>query len=279
MIISYNEKEFFKLIDEKFLETRGRIPSGGGDRYYFFKPLFYNYKRDFRPQNNLFDSYEEDMVHCKWCEFLGLDPIHPFSYIKFPPSWPKWPYGECERMVKYRNHIRTAEELKVSTSGRIIENILGLYMADIDQQIYKKNELEEYCLDIYGGCFMTGEKEFSIDHILPLNMGYPLTFKNACPLIKTHNSAKSDKWPCDFYNNEELIRLSKLSGYTVEVLKTPQMNYPFFDWCNDNPSAWRDYVNKDRKYLQEYGGKERFIESFQEKIDLSIIEQKQAGIV
>ena len=257
-----------EVIDQKFLDRCGKVPCGGNDRYHDFKPFFYDHKRDFRPMANLVDEYEEDMVHCKWCEFLGLNPVHPYSYIKDNGR-----HASCMGMGVYRNSIRTSEELKSSTSGRIIESLLRIFMEANGQLIYTKRELEEHCLDTYGGCFMTGEKDFDVDHIKPLSMGYPLIPKNACPLIHENNSAKRDKWPSEFYNKENLIRLSELSGYSMEELETPKMNYPFFNWCNDNPSVWRGYVMEDRKHLREHGGKEKFKKSFQEKIDKSINEE------
>jgi hypothetical protein len=262
-----------EIIDNIFLEKRGIIPRGGNDRYHIFKSYFYKHDRDYiggPSHGNLFHAYEEDMVHCKWCNFLGLEPIHPYRDIILDKMFP-----HCIRMDTYRNSIRTAEELKTSVNSRIIESILRIWMEDTGQPIYKKNELEKYCLDTYGGCFITGNPEFSIDHIKPLIMGYPLTIKNVCPLIKDINSEKRDKWPGDYYNEKEIIELSKLSGYTIEELITPQMNYPFYEWCYNNPSKWKNYVMNDRKYLREHGGKEKFLEKFMKLIDKSMTEQQK----
>ena len=261
-------------IDKIFLKKKGFIPCGGKDRYRAFKDYFYKPERDLIGKTgyaNLFgDYYEEDMVNCKWCELLELEAVHPYRFIKDAGR-----HASCKGMHSYRNSVRTSEELKTSAGSRIIESLLRIYMEANGQLTYNKRELEVYCLDTFGGCFMTGEKVFSIDHIKPLSMGYPLIPKNACPLIHENNSAKRDKWPSEFYNKENLIRLSELSGYSMEELETPQMNYPFFNWCNNNPSVWKNYVIEDRKHLQEHGGKEKFMKSFQEKIDKSIIEQNE----
>jgi len=269
MIILSNDE-----INKIFLKKKGFIPCGGKDRYRAFRDYFYKPERDLIGKTgyaNLFgDVYEEDMVHCKWCEFLGLNPVHPYSYIKDDDR-----HASCKGMHSYRNSIRTSEELKTSSGSRIIESLLRIYGEESGQLTYNKRELGEHCLETYGGCFMTGEKDFSVDHIKPLIMGYPLTPKNACPLIIKYNSAKRDSWPSEFYNKENLIRLSELSGYSMEELETPKMNYPFFNWCNDNPSVWIDYVMEDRKHLREHGGKENFIESFQKKIDKSINEERR----
>ena len=173
-------------IDKFFLEKKGFIPSGGVDRYHCFKPFFYNHKKDFRPVVNLFDEYEEDMVHCKWCEFLGLDPMHPKSFIIEDKLYP-----HCEGMSKYRNSIRTEEELKDSVSNRVIERILKMWQESTGQRIYTQLEIEEYINKRYGKmCFMSGERsDISNDHIFPLIKGWPLTSKNALPLKKTYNSS------------------------------------------------------------------------------------------
>ena len=264
------------VIDNIFLEKKGFIPIGGTGRRYYFKDFFYKPKRDiiFRPGNgNLFDEhYKEIMVHCKWCDFLGLEPIHPLRDIIQEEKAPSW--SSCRGMTKYRNSIRTDEELKMSIGSRINENILRIWMEETGQQIYKFIEIKKYCLDTYGGCFKTGSKEFSIDHIKPLIMGYPLIPKNACPLKKEYNSAKRDRWPGNYYDEKDLIKLFKFSGYTIEELKTSQMNHPFFEWCYNNPFKWKNYVMEDRKYLQEHGGKEKFLKTFQKKIDESMTEQR-----
>ena len=83
-----------------------------------------------------------------------------------------------------------------------------------------------------------------------------LTPKNACPLGKHENSSKRATLPIDYFTPEQLEKLSKLSGYTLEELKTQTYNFTFWDWLDENWDKAVEYIDS-RKALKSSGGKEK----------------------
>lgn len=106
------------------------------------------------------------------------------------------------------NPLRTQQQLHESSSKRRAAELL----LEGENQNVNIDELFER----FGSkCFKTGviiKKEdrgtWAIDHILPSRWLYPLSPQNAALLSTKANAAKNDKWPSDFYTNEELIRLA-----------------------------------------------------------------------
>ena len=62
---------------------------------------------------------------------------------------------------------------------------------------------------------------WTIDHILPSKWLYPLTKENAALLSTGANNNKRDKWPSEFYTNNELIELAKITGADLGLLSNP----------------------------------------------------------
>ena len=84
-----------------------------------------------------------------------------------------------------------------------------------------------------GRCLKTGKilniknrKSWTIDHILPSRWLYPLTTTNAALLSNEANSNKRDKWPSEYYTNDELKKLALLTGSNLELIssKEPVIN-------------------------------------------------------
>jgi hypothetical protein len=67
------------------------------------------------------------------------------------------------------------------------------------------------------------EGSFNLDHTRPLALLWPLDETATC-LCKGCNSAKRDRPPSDFYTDEELKKLSKITGITLKGLKDPRPN-------------------------------------------------------
>lgn len=62
-------------------------------------------------------------------------------------------------------------------------------------------------------CFKCGSKKnLTIDHHMPLSMGYGLEEKNAVVLCRKCNAKKSSRLPQHFYSEEELHRLEEVYG-------------------------------------------------------------------
>ena len=256
--------DVWEKINNIFLEKRGYIPHGGSGPYGRGKLLYemgYKEKRDSRPSANLFADYDEDMVHCNWCEFLGLEAIHPLSWITEHSGW----NGSCKYMRRYRNSLRTKEEMNTSYSARFIENILKVFREDmLNETILTEGELNKKCLEKHNHkCFKCGSLEdLAIDHVLPLSWFWAKSLRNIVPLCKSCNSSKGAKWPSEFYNKEELRRLSKVTGYSLIKLENPTYNYVFVDWVKDNINVVLEIADRRKKG-------EWYWYCFQKKLEIS----------
>ena len=94
---------------------------------------------------------------------------------------------------------------------------------------------------------------WAIDHILPSKYLYPLTTSNAALLSKEANENKRDRWPSEFYTNNELIKLAKLTGADLDLLssKRPIINPKIdVDACITRALSVREQSNL-RKRLSE----------------------------
>ena len=119
----------------------------------------------------------EDPIHCDWCEFLGLNAIHPLSWI----TEHEGRNGTCKYMTRYRNNLRTPAELKKAASSRYFETVLRLFREKhLNEAILLKDELDIRCYEQHGEeCFRCGSTEkLQLDHILPLNNFYANTLNN-----------------------------------------------------------------------------------------------------
>src|SRR5208282_5081904 len=65
--------------------------------------------------------------------------------------------------------------------------------------------------------------DMDLDHTLPLAYLWPLDNTATC-LCPTCNSSKHDRFPVDFYSEEELSRLAKITGIALATLKTKPIN-------------------------------------------------------
>lgn len=67
---------------------------------------------------------------------------------------------------------------------------------------------------------------WAVDHILPSKFLFPLTRENAALLCTGCNNGKHDRWPSQYYSNNELIELSRTTGADLSLLAnlTPVVN-------------------------------------------------------
>lgn len=124
------------------------------------------------------------------------------------------------------NPLRTQQQLHESSARRRAAELL---MKGEDERV----DIDELFLRFDSRCFKTGvvldkndRTSWAVDHILPSRWLYPLSVKNAA-LLSTHaNGTKSDRWPSEFYNNQELIHLAQLTGADLGLIssKEPILN-------------------------------------------------------
>lgn len=162
----------------------------------------------------------------KQCNVCGR--ILPSSYFSHHKGW-----GPLEKQMECKackaainaklNCKRTSEQLREASARRRIAELLMSKSNQIKRLDYDK------IFDKFGGvCFKSGKKlnkedtsSWAIDHILPQKYLWPLTENNACLLSTECNADKRDKWPSEYYDNNELIRLAKITGADLNLLMSP----------------------------------------------------------
>lgn len=172
---------------------------------------------------------EHPESYWKQCNTCGR--ILPFAAFSKHSGW-----GPLERQMECRsckgsinailNPKRTKQQLHESSVRRRIADLL----------VEGENEfvdIEDLFKRFGSKCFKTGVKldinkreSWDIDHILSSKYLYPLNKKNAALLSKDANNNKREKWPSQFYTNNELIELAKITGADLSTIanKTPIIN-------------------------------------------------------
>ena len=155
----------------------------------------------------------------------------PFSAFSKHSGW-----GPLQRQMECRsckgainavlNPKRTKEQLHESSVRR---RIADLFLEGENQQI----DIVELFEKFGNKCFKTKKpldikkrRTWAIDHILPSKWLYPLSKENTALLSKEANNSKGEKWPSQFYTNNELIELAKITGADLGLIssKVPVMN-------------------------------------------------------
>lgn len=145
---------------------------------------------------------------------------------------------ECRFCKKFEvnaahNPQRSASQMKEDGARRRHFELLleHLYLGS-PQLRYKNQTGRDLASDIFkrfdGRCFKCGsafatERDMHLDHTRPLALLWPLD-GTATALCATHNSEKRDRAPADFYTEDELGRLSELTGIPLEELRDPAPN-------------------------------------------------------
>ncbi len=192
-----------------------------------------------------FENWDEkfrltESIHAQrfWEAFFRIATEHPDSYWKqcntcgrilpFAAFSKHSGWGPLERQMECRsckgsinaalNPKRTKQQLYESSVRRRIADLL----------VEGENEpidIEDLFRRFESKCFKTGIKldmnkrnKWEIDHILPSKWLYPLNKQNAALLSKEANNNKRHKWPSEFYTNNELIELAKITGADLSLI-------------------------------------------------------------
>jgi hypothetical protein len=95
-------------------------------------------------------------------------------------------------------------------------------------------ELADVVWENFGGkCFKCGtrlarDRAMHLDHTRPLALLWPLDATATC-LCPTHNSAKRDRAPSEFYDEDEIERLATITGIPIDQLRDPSPNLEAID--------------------------------------------------
>ena len=113
----------------------------------------------------------------------------------------------------------------------LISHLLKKRLFHFEFEATNKKEFSKHIWEKFNKrCFKCGPtsapidlKDMALDHTMPLAYLYRLDESATC-LCHSHNSQKSDHFPVDFYSEEELERLSSITGLSMEVLHKRVIN-------------------------------------------------------
>lgn len=174
-------------------------------------------------------STETAESYWKQCGTCGrILPSRAFSrHSGWGPLEKQLECRDCKAVINTNlNPKRTKEQLHESSARRRTADLLLTGE-------HERLDLKDLFKRFGGKCFKTGKlldfknrKSWAVDHILPSKWLYPLTKGNAALLSKGANDNKNDRWPSEFYTNEELKRLSTITGANLELIakKKPIIN-------------------------------------------------------
>ena len=124
-------------------------------------------------------------------------------------------------------------------------------------------------------CFNCGKNlklnEVQLDHTRPLSLFYPID-EHATSLCKDCNNAKRGRHPVDFYSEDKLIALNKITGLSLEKLKER----------NFNPKMLNKIIKNIKRYGDEWSPNFFFntrtkIKEYFPSIDILDLYEKKTG--
>lgn len=195
------------------------------------------------------DEYIAEASEYKYCVLCNtLKPVTAFSTHNRSGSGYQSECKSCkDKYNDLANPIRTSDQHRESAQKRkLFINIAGDYKI-YSNEIYLK----------YGhSCFNCGKdlkiyqnsKEKPLDHTLPVKFLWPLTTENATLLCRECNNRKSDKWPSEFYDDNQLRELHRLTGISYEVLSGEAHYNPVAIEKLKNPKEVEKLIEKFAKY-------------------------------
>jgi hypothetical protein len=182
---------------------------------------FYEYDLDVRGEtiesgvfSILVDDYVAEAERFKYCIVCNtLKPLTAFDRHKARKSGRQ---GECRLCKKVYNSIKN--QTRIADQHREAAQKRRLYL---DFSMSGKIDADAIREKFDHKCFRCGrtDGEFALDHTLPALYLWPLDTDNATLLCRDCNGEKADKWPSDFYTEDELARLSGMTGIPLDTLK------------------------------------------------------------
>lgn len=191
-------------------------------------------------EGNKVVSYYGHQLECKACKkFFVNAPLNP---------------QRNPQQFKEDGLRRRAIEVLVNT-------LLDRNLVHFEFERRTKKEFSKYIWEKFNRrCFKCGPDsdpialgEMALDHTLPLAYLYRLDETATC-LCSSHNSQKSDHFPVDFYSEEELQRLSDITGLSLEQLHTREVNQQVLDLLIDNVVWFYDEFLMDNDYQKVRDG-------------------------
>lgn len=139
----------------------------------------------------------------------------------------------------------------------LVNALLETNLIHFEYEKKTKKEFSEHIWKKFGcRCFKCNKKipldEMHLDHTMPLAYLYRLDESATC-LCAQHNSQKSDHFPVEYYTHDELVRLSSITGLSMDVLQKKSVNKVVLDLLVENVVWFYDefLMNKDYQKVRD----------------------------
>ncbi len=171
----------------------------------------------------LHDDYVDEAREFKYCIICcTLKPLNCFDKHSARKSKRQ---GEC-RLCKavyneLKNPTRTTDQHREASQKRRLYMELTCGEKIDSKKIYERFSYkcfkcgQDLSQDIQGKSVKRGG---NLDHTLPAKFLWPLTTHNATLLCQRHNGEKAEKWPSEFYTEQEIKRLVPLTGISYDTM-------------------------------------------------------------
>ena len=178
---------------------------------------------------------------------------------------------ECKACKKFfvnapLNPQRNAQQFKEDGLRRraievLVNTLLHRNLVHFEFERQTKREFSRYIWEKFNKrCFKCGPQsapidlsEMALDHTMPLAYLYRLDETATC-LCSNHNSQKSDHFPVDYYSEEELVRLSQITGLSLDQLHKKEVNQQVLNLLIENVIWFYDVFLMDPAYQEVRGG-------------------------
>lgn len=178
---------------------------------------------------------------------------------------------ECKACKKFfvnapLNPQRNAQQFKEDGLRRraievLVNKLLNTNLVHFEFEKRTKKEFAKYIWEKFDKrCFKCGPasalislNEMALDHTMPLAYLYRLDETATC-LCGSHNSQKSDHFPVDYYSEDELLRLSNITGLSIDVLHKKEINQVVLNLLTENVIWYFDVFLMDNDYQKVRDG-------------------------
>jgi hypothetical protein len=218
---------------------------------------------------------------CKHATFGSLRNIDTGQILKLDCGFQL----ECRICKKFEvnaahNPQRSAAQMKEDAARRRSFELLltELYGRNPSLRYREETGGRELTDDVYaafgGRCFkcdthLATPNDMHLDHTRPLALLWPLD-GTATSLCETCNSSKRDRPPVAFYSQDELARLSKITGIPLKEIESPDPNTEAIGLLRDRLDWFFDKFLVQPELLEERDGKiaaDLLLKALQKAID------------
>lgn len=189
--------------------------------------------------NNQIQAFYGYQLECKPCK-------------KFYVNWPLNPLRNSTQHREDSLRRRAFEELVGKLFGKkwIFHTFRLDTGVEFDQHIFEK--FGKKCFKCQKS--LSSRKLMALDHTFPIAALWPLDESATC-LCQTCNSSKGEKFPVDFYSNQQLCSLSRITGLPSNILKSKRVNIKALEKLKKESVWFFDVFLQQKDYQKVRKGK------------------------